>query len=148
MTTLPENIANGSTGHWSHSNTLHVAHNKGDFQTVGEAGVLFVQTGAFPFVWPFACTLLGFYMRVSAAPTGASIIVDVNKASVSSSSPTTIFPTAQTPRILATTLKTASLFVPDTTAVAQYDWMTFDIDQVGSTIPGSDLSITISYIKS
>lgn len=74
---------------------------------------------------------------VGTAPTGASLIVDVNKNG------TTLFTTQSTrPTIAAsgTTNKTT----PQVTTWADGDYLTVDIDQVGSTIPGSDLTVTIS----
>lgn len=70
------------------------------------------------------------------APTGASLKVDVNKNG------TTIFTNqANRPEIAIGTNTDTS--VPDVTALSEGDYLTFDIDQVGSTVAGSDLVIQV-----
>jgi len=109
-------------------------------QTFGQPGVLSTGLGAVPFVFPFAATINGVVAAVGTAPTGAAVIVDVNLNGV------TIFSTqANRPTIAAGETKTTSMPAPDVTGVAQFDVLTVDIDQIGSTIAGSDLIVVISY---
>lgn len=76
---------------------------------------------------------------VNTAPTGASIIVDVNKNG------TTIFTTqGNRPTIAASGFSDVSS-VPDVTSLASGDYITVDIDQVGSTVAGSNLVISIEF---
>lgn len=147
MTTLPTNIGSGSTGHWSHTNTLHTAHNKGHFFLVGQEGTLAVAAGALHVPVPFACTLVGAHMRVQTAPTGASLIVDINKGVSGGGAPTTIYTTqANRPTITGATFSSGSIVTPDVTAMAQFDYLVFDIDQIGSTIAGANLIIVVEYV--
>lgn len=78
------------------------------------------------------------HVRISAgtAPTGSSIKVDVNKNG------TTIFTNqANRPEIPAGGNTDTS--IPDVTTLLDGDYITFDIDQVGSTVAGSDLVIQV-----
>lgn len=70
------------------------------------------------------------------APTGASLKVDVNKNG------TTIF-TNQANRPEIAIGANTDTSVPDVTALVDGDYLTFDIDQVGSTVAGSDLVIQV-----
>lgn len=74
---------------------------------------------------------------LTTAPTGASIIVDVNING------TTAFTTqANRPTIAATEFDSTSV-LPDVTALADSDIITVDVDQVGSTLPGTDLLVAV-----
>jgi hypothetical protein len=83
-------------------------------------------------------TLLPVRASVVTAPVGASILVDVHKNG------TTIFTTQSgRPEIAAagTTDKSAT---PDVTSWADGDYLTVDIDQIGSTTAGADLTVEIT----
>jgi hypothetical protein len=111
-----------------------------DLATFSRNDVLATGTGASRFLFPFAATVIGVTAAVGTAPTGASIIVDVNRNG------TTIFTTqANRPTIVAAANATASEAVPDVTAVASGDYLTVDRDQVGSATPGSDLTVFVRY---
>ena len=74
------------------------------------------------------------------APTGAAIICDVNKNG------TTIFTTqSNRPQIAASAQAGAEITNMDITAFAVGDVLTVDIDQVGSTVIGSDLTVVVRY---
>lgn len=78
------------------------------------------------------------YAFVKTAPTGASIIIDINKngGSIWVSTP------ANRLTILAgdsSGVQTAF----DTITLAEADSLTFDIDQIGSSVSGNDLSILL-----
>jgi hypothetical protein len=76
---------------------------------------------------------------VALAPVGASLIVDVNKNG------STIFTTqANRPTIVSGALTSVS--VPDVTTWANGDYLTVDIDQVGSTTPGTDLQVQVASV--
>lgn len=109
-------------------------------QTFGQPGTLSTGLGAVPFIFPFAATINGAVAAVGTAPTGASLICDVNLNG------TTIYTTqANRPTIAAGQTKTSSMPAPDVTGVSAFDVLTVDIDQIGSTIPGADLIVVISY---
>lgn len=76
-------------------------------------------------------------LRVKTAPTGADVIVDINLNG------NTIFSTR--PKIVAgqTTGGTAAVF--STTQLVDGDVITIDVDQVGSTEPGRDLTIALAF---
>jgi hypothetical protein len=85
-------------------------------------------------------TIQNVRVRAGTQPTGAAIIVDINKNG------TTIFTTqANRPTIAVSTSEDAAA-VPDVTSYAAGDYVTVDVDQIGSTVAGSDIVIVIEYI--
>jgi hypothetical protein len=101
---------------------------------------LVVGTGIMQLTVMRACTITGVRASVAVgkAPTGASVIFDVNKNAV------TIFTTqGNRPTIVASATKNAALAVPDVTSLAAGDVLTVDVDQIGSTLAGSLAVITI-----
>jgi hypothetical protein len=87
-------------------------------------------------------TIVGVWLSAGVAPTGAPILVDVNKNG------TTIFTTqANRPTVAATTNGGTISATPNVTAFAQGDYLTIDIDQIGSTIAGGYLTggVVLSY---
>ncbi len=104
------------------------------------SGVLFVTTGVGRFLVPAPMQLLDASMTVNTAPTTTSIIVDINKNG------TTIF-TNQNNRltIAATANTTLQPIIPDITLLNINDYLTVDIDQIGSGTAGSDLTVVIRY---
>lgn len=109
--------------------------------TFAKTGVLTTGTGKIRYRFPFAATIVGVSLACNTAPTGASIICDINKNG------TTIFTTqANRPTILAGAFATAAEVTNmNITSVAAGDYFTLDIDQVGSTVAGADLSAFIRY---
>jgi hypothetical protein len=103
-------------------------------------GELSVDTGLAIFVVPLGLTLTiaSVYVRVGTAPVDASLIVDVNKNG------TTIFTTQGNRPTITTGNTSATSAAPDVTSITAADYITIDVDQVGSTTAGSDLSITIN----
>lgn len=101
------------------------------------SGTLSVTTGTSRWYSPTTLTISNVIVSVGTAPTGASVLVDVNKNG------STIFSTqANRPTITATNFADTSS-IPDTVALAQGDYLTVDIDQVGSTVAGADLVVQI-----
>ena len=88
-------------------------------------------------VAPHALTIVKVKVVVKTAPTGASLIVDVNKAG------TTIFTTQGNRPTIAAGDTQADSGVPDVTALAEGDKITIDVDQVGSTVAGADLTVEV-----
>ncbi len=100
-----------------------------------------VDGNAHRFYFPFAVTLLGVRASVSTngAPTGSSVVVDVHKNGI------TVFTTqGNRPEIVAAGV-VSSNEVPDVTAVAADDYLTVNIDEIGSTLPGSNLTVVIEW---
>jgi hypothetical protein len=106
-------------------------------------GALSVSAGADPMVFPYPITIQGIAAAVQTAPSGADLIVDVNKNG------TTIFTTqANRPRIVAGAVVTASEVTNmNVTSFAAGDELTVDVDQVGSSTAGSALTLFIRYTK-
>jgi len=112
-----------------------------DFVAVfSRAGTLAVSSGQARYLMPRAGSVTGVVMSVNTAPTGASVICDLNKNG------STMFSTqANRPTISAAAFKTSSSATPNTKSFAAGDYLTVDVDQVGSTIPGADLVVVVSY---
>ncbi|RYD38979.1 MAG: hypothetical protein EOP87_00145 [Verrucomicrobiaceae bacterium] len=93
------------------------------------------------FLAPYAATITGIVASVTTAPTGASLIADVNatSATVMTTNKLTIEAT-ETRTLDATTQPTVT-----DTSIAQWEVITIDIDQVGSTVPGKGLKIYIQH---
>lgn len=112
-----------------------------DLATFAMSGGLTAPTvGTLRFRFPFGCTIEGVSAAVNTAPTGADIILDVNKngASIFIFTP---------PTIPAGTFDSGVELVPDDTGILEGDYLQIDIDQVGSTVPGSDLTVFIRYSR-
>ena len=73
------------------------------------------------------------------APTGSSLIADVNKNG------TTIFTTQANRPTLAAGSNYDGSSVPDVTSLSAGDYISVDCDQIGSTTPGSDIVITVYF---
>lgn len=86
---------------------------------------------------PYSLTIVKVKVVVKTAPTGSSIIIDVNKNG------TTIFTTQANRPEIAIGQTTDDSGTPDVTALAETDKVTIDIDQVGSTEAGADLTCEI-----
>jgi len=100
-------------------------------------GTLSVSSGTLKMYAPGPLTIAEVAIAVNIAPTGQSIKVDIHKNG------TTIFTTqANRPEILATE-KFATSGTPDVTSLAKNDYLTMDIDQVGSTVAGGDLVVHV-----
>lgn len=80
-------------------------------------------------------TLYSAWAAVGTAPTGSSLIVDVNKSG------TTIFTTQANRPTIAVSTNFDDTPAPDVTTWADGEYITFDVDQVGSTITGADLTV-------
>lgn len=74
---------------------------------------------------------------VGTAPTGASVIVDVNKNG------STLFTTQANRPTIAVSTNSATVGTFTATTVTTGDYITVDVDQIGSTVAGSDLTVVI-----
>ena len=107
--------------------------------TFYRSGTLAVDAGTSHLTFPYAVTIVNVRASVDVAPTGLGIIVDVNNNG------TSIYPTSTKPDIAIGATK-GTVRIPDTTAVAVDDDLTVDIDQIGSTIEGEDLTVTVYWV--
>ncbi len=102
-------------------------------------GTLVVGTGKSRFYFNRAVTITNVHASVDTAPTGATVIVDVNKNG------TTIFTTQANRPTIAVSAFIDTTSVPDVTAFAAGDYLQVDVDQIGSTIAGADLVVQVEY---
>lgn len=105
--------------------------------TFSKQGTLTTATGALRHYVKNAWTINQVRASAGTAPTGASILVDVNKNG------TTIWATQGNRVAIAASANTGTQTTFDTTALAANDYLTVDIDQIGSTIPGSDITVQV-----
>lgn len=78
-------------------------------------------------------------IRVKTAPTGSALIVNIKKNG------TTIFSTKPQISAGATTGGSTAVFAGTNPSLSDGDVLTIDIDQVGSTEPGRDLTIGLAF---
>lgn len=84
-------------------------------------------------------TMTMVFLSVGTAPTGSGIWVDVNKNG------TTIFTTQANRPYIDASAYTGQSTNLDITSLADGDYLTVDVDGIGTTIPGSDLAVHIIY---
>lgn len=107
-----------------------------------KTGVLTVTTGTQRLPIDGTYTIIGTRLMVGTAPTGASLVVDINKNG------TTIYSTqGNRPAIAAGTNAGGPGVAPDVATLAVGDYLTVDIDQVGSSVAGSDLTVSVIVTK-
>lgn len=120
---------------------LHSHANSGAIKTTlsfAVTDILTTGTDKAPtIVAPCTLTITKVKVVVKTAPTGASIIVDVNKAGA------TIFTTQGNRPEIAIGETQDDSGTPDVTALAEGDKVTIDIDQIGSTVAGADLTVEV-----
>jgi hypothetical protein len=106
------------------------------------AGNLAVSNGLIRFYNLTGATLSfqKIHISVGTAPTGANIICDVNRGTGLSEA--TIFASGDRPTIIAGA-KTGESVTFSTVNLSDGYYLTFDIDQVGSIVTGSDLTFTV-----
>jgi hypothetical protein len=91
------------------------------------------------FRMPYAATLLAVRASVNTAPTGSTIIVDINEAGSTILSTKLSIDASET---TSTTAATAAVI--SDSALADDAEITIDIDQIGSTVAGKGLKV---YLK-
>lgn len=100
-------------------------------------GTIVLKVGAIRWTSNASLTIIGAIATVGTAPTGSSIKVDVNKNG------TTIFTTQANRPTIAISGNASSIQTPDVTTLSSGDYLTVDIDQIGSTIAGADLTVQV-----
>lgn len=124
--TLDLAAAGGGGGGTPHTAVYKLA---GTFSTGAGTTRLYNDTGA-------AWTLLGIRATVETAPSGGSVVVDVNKNG------TTVFTTqANRPTITTGNTTSGKVTTMDVTTVADGDYVTVDVDT--RTAPAANLTVTI-----
>lgn len=110
---------------------------KTEAHTFAITGALTVQTGKSRVYFEGSYTIVSVRAAVNTAPTGATLICDVNKNG------TTIYTTQTARPTIAISGFSATGNSPAITTVVSGDYITVDLDQIGSTVAGSDLTVTI-----
>lgn len=108
-------------------------------ETFSIAGTLTVGAGTARWYFNRTVTITNVAASVGTAPTGASAIFDVNKNG------TTIFSTQGNRPTIAASAFTDLTSTPDVVTFASGDYMTVDVDQIGSTIAGANAVIQVFY---
>lgn len=103
------------------------------------SGSLSSGTGAGRLTFPFNAKILGVIASIGTAPVGNSVIVDVLKNGI------TLFTTQANRPTIAVGTNASALKVPDVTSVLAGDFITVNIAQVGSSTPGSNLTVTLVF---
>lgn len=125
----------GTTASWS-----TIASGGPQVATFAFTGNLVTATGVMRWYIPQNATITGVYASVNTAPTGAAILVDVNLNG------TTIFTTqANRPTIAVSGFYSGVVTSMNVTAVTAGQYLTVDVDQVGSTIAGANLLVVVTY---
>ncbi len=133
--TLGTGSTQAAAGNHAHTITVDLsAFSKSGVLTTG-AGVARLPIGA-------ACSIVSVRAMVGTAPTGSAILVDVNKNG------TTIFTTQGNRPSIAAAGNASGAAVPDVTSLAAGDFLTVDVDQIGSTVAGSDLTVIVTVTRS
>lgn len=108
--------------------------------SVQVTGTLSAATGVARWVAPCDGEMVGITAAVTTAPTGATLIVDVNIGG------TTVFSTQANRPTIAISGTYTGVKVPNVTAFSSGDVFTIDVDQVGSTVAGAGLNVCIAYV--
>jgi hypothetical protein len=98
-----------------------------------------LSQASLPLEWsvPGPMTIDHVYLRCKDTPSGGSIIVDVNKNG------STIFATQSNRPKIVPGDKAGASGTPDTTSVTTNDYLTADVDDIGSTFAGTNLTIHV-----
>lgn len=134
---LPTGTSGSTVALGNHTHTLTFS-----LTSFFKSGVLTTTTGTQRLPVDGTYTIVGTRLMVGTAPTGSSLIVDVNKNG------TTIYTTqGNRPSIAAASNAGGPGSAPDVTTLAAGDYLTVDIDQVGSSVAGSDLTVSVIVTK-
>ena len=86
-------------------------------------------------------TIMSIAVRARVAPTGASLILDVNKNG------TTIFGTQANRPTIAAAGNLATVGAFSVSSVTTGDYLSVDVDQIGSTVAGSDIVCSVRLMR-
>jgi hypothetical protein len=103
-----------------------------------ESTALTSGTNKVRFRMPFAATLLAVRSNVNTAPTGSTLIVDVNEAGTSVLGTKLSIDASET----SSTTAASAATITDT-SLADDAEISIDIDQIGSTVAGAGLKISL-----
>lgn len=109
------------------------------FYTFAIAGELTVDSNPFRIynLTGASLTISEVHLAVNTAPTGAAVIVDVHENGV------TIFTNQANRPQIAIAAFTGNSVAVDAATWENDNYLTVDVDQIGSTLPGEDLTVTV-----
>jgi hypothetical protein len=134
---LMERASDGQLRRVPHSSVGGASAQPFTFYLGGDA---YTGTGIIKLQLPFAITATSVVLGAGTAPTGSSLTYDLNYHATDPDSSTTIF--SVNPSITATN-HTGSSSSFSTSSLAKNGWIVIDCDAIGSTLPGSDVTISI-----
>lgn len=118
----------------------------GTYQVFSLPGQAFVEVGRLRLQWPYPVAILGVSLAAGVAPTGASLICDANRNGISGVGPTqTIYTDPGQRPLIAAGAKGGLEAIPSLPLFDAYEQFTIDLDQVGSTIPGGDVTVMVRW---
>lgn len=106
-------------------------------ETFTLTGTAYTTVGSHRLYVETECVVTSVRASVGTAPTGASLIVDVNRNG------TTIYGTQANRPTITTGTNTDLGGTASNGTLAPGDYLTVDVDQVGSTAAGSNLAVTV-----
>lgn len=116
-------------------NTQWIAHKKSISFYIDD--VLKVETNVMSIIIPQTMIITDIRVAVDTAPTGADLILDINLNG------TTLYTTQNNRPTIIIDDTSAIAMLPDITSLSLGDKLTLDIDQIGSTVAGENLSVII-----
>lgn len=112
------------------------------FQSFSAPGTLSIKTGKGRFYAPADFDIAAITVSCGAAPVGQSIVVDINKNG------STIYTNQSNRPSISGGNFYALATTPNITSISAGDYITVDIDQVGLTFAGSDLTVVLQLNES
>jgi hypothetical protein len=100
------------------------------------AGAIAVGVKKYERVMGFAGTIIDVRAYAETAPTTSSIVIDLMKNGV------TMYTTAGNRPTISAAGNPSTTLLPDVLTFVAGDWLRFDVIQVGSGTPGSDVAIS------
>jgi len=103
------------------------------------SGTLTTTTGLLRVPIHATGTIVSVRAMVTTAPTGSGVIIDLNKNG------TTMYTTQANRPTIAASANSVNATLPDVTSLSAGDYLTVDIDSIGSTIAGANLVVSVRY---
>lgn len=132
-------VGDGTTA-W---NSLNYANDSETITFVLTEGNAFVGTDLATIEYfPYAAIITELILSVSTAPTGANLVADLNVNDVSILSTKISIDGGETDSTTATTP-----YVLSSTSIAKGDRVSVDIDQIGATLPGTNVQLIVNAAR-
>lgn len=109
--------------------------------TLSRPGVLTAAAGTARLYLSGNYTLYDYRVSCGGTPSGSSLIVDINKNG------TTLFTTQGNRPAISPGGYLGGSGMPDVTTFVAGDYITIDVDQIGSSTAGSDLTVVLRMIR-